>query len=413
MASSPAQSAPAETSRPQERALPKTPARSAKRPRGTGSIFKPRGGKFFYIAYYPVSGSGFQKTESSGSTLKTVAQEMLRDRLDKIRHGLYSETPPRKVTFQMLADDLLTDYRINRRRTIKDAESRIKNHLLPFFGNYLAAAITTEKAKEYLLMRRDSGAADGTTQQELALLKRMFSLASRATPPKVARVPYVVIPRISNVRTGFIEYDGYRRLLAALPEYLRPFVTMAYCTGMRRGEIVSLRWESVDLLSKQIRLNPGETKNGEGRTIPLGDELLEALKSQLHLRNTNFPDCPFVFFRTIQTKLTPVPKWVPIGDFRKVWVDACEKSGLKGCLVHDLRRSAVRSLIRAGVQELVACRISGHRTRSVFDRYNITNEYDLMDAGRKLQKFHESAEPACQPAEAGSSTPADRPEFVN
>ena len=94
--------APAETNKPEERSLPKTPARKAKRPRGTGSIFKPRGGKFFYIAYYPVSGSGFQKTESSGSTLKTVAQEMLRERLEKIRQGLYCETPPRKVTFQKI-----------------------------------------------------------------------------------------------------------------------------------------------------------------------------------------------------------------------------------------------------------------------------------------------------------------------
>jgi len=196
---------------------PKPVPRRAKRPRGTGSIFKM--GKYFYLAYYLPN--GFQKTESSRSTLKTVAQEMLRDRLEKIRQGLYCETPPRKVTFQTLADDLLDDYRINRRHTIKDAQSRIENHLRPFFGNFLATAITTEKAKEYLLMRRDSGAADGTTQQELALLKRMFSLASRATPPKVARVPYIAMPRVSNVRKGFIEYDGYRRLLAALPEEAR------------------------------------------------------------------------------------------------------------------------------------------------------------------------------------------------
>lgn len=411
MESSPAQSAPAETSKPEERSLPKKPASKARRPRGTGSIFKH--GKFFYIAYYPMPGGGFQKTESSGSTLKSVAQEMLRDRLERIRQGLYCEMPPRKVTLQTLADDLILDYEINRRRTLNDAKSRITNHLKPYFGNYLAAAITTEKAKDYLLRRREMGASDGTVQQELALLKRMFSLASRATPPKVAPVPYIAMPRVSNVRTGFIEYDGYRRLLAALPEYLRPFVTMAYCTGMRRGEIVSLRWESVDLLSKQIRLNPGETKNGEGRTIPLGDELLEALKSQLHLRNTNFPDCPFVFFRTIQTKLNPVPRWTRIGDFRKAWLDACEKSDLKGRLVHDLRRSAVRSLIRAGVQELVACRISGHRTRSVFDRYNITNEYDLVDAGRKLQKFYDSAQPVCQPAQAESHASTVRSAFVN
>jgi hypothetical protein len=67
-----------------------------------------------------VSGGGFQKTESSGSTLKTVAQEMLRDRLEKIRQGLYCETPPRKVTFQTLADDLILDYEINKRHSLND-----------------------------------------------------------------------------------------------------------------------------------------------------------------------------------------------------------------------------------------------------------------------------------------------------
>jgi integrase len=387
---------------------PKPVPRRAKRPRGTGSIFKM--GKYFYLAYYLPN--GFQKTESSRSTLKTVAQEMLRDRLEKIRQGLYCETPPRKVTFQTLADDLLDDYRINRRHTIKDAQSRIENHLRPFFGNFLAAAITTEKAREYLLLRQ-SQAADGTVQQELALLKRMFSLASRATPPKVARVPYIQMPRTDNVRKGFIEHEGYIQLLAALPEYFRPVVMIAYCTGMRRGEIVSLRWENVDLLNRLVRLNAGETKNGEGRMIPLGDELLEALKSQPHLRNTAVPNCPLVFFRIIKTEENPVPRWLPIGDFRKVWDSACAKSGLTGRIFHDLRRSAVRALIRSGVQERVAMMISGHKTRSVFDRYNIVSEQDLTDAVRKLQKFQDAAEPACQPAQAVSSTPADRPEFVN
>ena len=178
---------------------------------------------------------------------------MLRDRLEKIRQGLYCETPPRKVTFQTLADDLILDYEIYKRHSLNDARSRIANHLQPYFGGYLAAAITTEKARDDLLHRRSQGATDGTLQQELSLLKRMFSLASsRATPPKVARVPYIQMPRCDNVRKGFIEHEAYTQLLAALPEYLRPVVTMAYCTGMRRGEIVSLRWQNVDLLNRLV-----------------------------------------------------------------------------------------------------------------------------------------------------------------
>ena len=104
--------------------------------------------------------------------------------------------------------------------------------------------------------------------------------------------------------------------------------------------------------------------------------LLESLKSQLHLRNTTIPDCPLVFFRIIKTKENPLPSWLPIGDFRKVWDSASAKSGLSGRLFRDLRRSAVRALIRSGVQERVAMRISGHKARSVFDRYNIVSEQD-------------------------------------
>lgn len=252
---------------------PKPAPRRAKRPRTTGSIFKM--GKYFYLAYYLPN--GFQKTKSSRSTLKTVTQEMLRGRLEKIRQGLglYCETPPRKITFDALANEVLADYRINRRRSIKDAESRIKNHLRPLFGSYIAAAITTDKAREYLLQRRSEGAADGTIQSEIALLRRMFGLAIRSG--KIARAPYLPVPRVDNVRKGFIEREDYMKLLAALPEYLRPMVTMAYTTGMRRGEIVSLRWQNVDLLNRLVRLSSGETKNGDGRVIPLGDELLESL----------------------------------------------------------------------------------------------------------------------------------------
>ena len=108
-----------------------------------------------------------------------------------------------------------------------------------------------------------------------------------------------------------------------------------------------------------------------------------------------------------------MPRALLIGDFRKVCETACVKSGLAGLLFHDLRRSAIRNMVRAGVQERVAMRISGHKTRSVFNRYNIVTEQDLTDAVRKLQKFQDAAEPACQPAQAETNASVARPTFVN
>ncbi len=405
------QAAPAETNQRRESPQPKATQPKSKRPRGTGSIYKM--GKYWYVAYYVATGK--QVTESSRSPLKSVAEHMLRDRLEKVRQGLFCGPPPTKITFEDLAQDLLNDYRVNRLRTLRDALSRINLHLRPFFGNYLAAAITTERVREYIALRLSENAAPSSCNLELALLKRMFSLAYSATPPKVARIPRVPMLRVDNVRKGFIDQPGYEALLKALPDYLRPICMTAYLTGMRRGEILALRWENVDLLNRQVRLNPGETKNGEGRTIPLGNELLEALKSQLHLRNTCFPECPLVFFRTIQTKENPAPRWLPVGDFRKSWDDACEKSGLKKLIFHDLRRSAVRNFLRAGVQESVAMKLSGHRTRSILDRYDIVSETDLKDAVRRLEKFQEPTGPvpAVVPCYPKPMAPPVRSGFVN
>jgi integrase len=143
------------------------------------------------------------------------------------------------------------------------------------------------------------------------------------------------------------------------------------------------------------------------RRIGLG----KCLQSGGRIRNNTVPDCPFVFFRIVKTKENA--RWFPVADFRGAWNTACGTAGLTGRIFHDLRRSAVRNLVRAGVQETVAMRISGHKTTSVFQRYNIVSEQDLTDAVRKLQKFQENAEPACLPAQTSPSVPPARPVFVN
>src|SRR5215471_12334090 len=123
-----------------------------------------------------------------------------------------------------------------------------------------------------------------------------------------------------------------------------------------------------------IRLPIELSKNKKGLTIPLSGRLLVLVESAWNNRSIF---CPYLFHH----------KGEPIGDFRKAFDAACAAAGLQGIVPHDLRRSAVRNFIRAGVKESVAMRLSGHRTRSVFDRYNIVSEDDLIDASTKLQQF--------------------------
>ena len=135
-----------------------------------------------------------------------------------------------------------------------------------------------------------------------------------------------------------------------------------------------MTWDKVNLREAVIRLNPGETKNKKGREIYLAGELLDLIRS-LHSRRVL--GCPYVFQRNGKR----------IKKIETTWNSTCAKIGLKGKLLHDFRRTAVRNLVRSGVIETVAMRITGHKTRNVFDRYNIVSEGDLKEAALKQSVY--------------------------
>ena len=159
-----------------------------------------------------------------------------------------------------------------------------------------------------------------------------------------------------------------------MPEHLQGLVTFGYKTGWRLGEITGLTWDRIDLGQGIVRLEAGETKNDEARTVYVDEELKAVLSAQFVNRQLG---CPYVFHR--QGKR--------INRFDKSWTTALRAARLKGTIFHDLRRTAVRNMVRAGIPERVAMTISGHKTRSVFDRYNIVNDEDLRLAAAKLENY--------------------------
>jgi integrase len=306
-----------------------------------------------------------------------------------------------KVRFDELAQDYLTDYRINGKKTLSKAGLCVK-HLKGAFEGMRATEITTARIKDYIQGRMEEGLSNASINRETAALKRMFYLGARCTPPKVSRVPYIPMLKESNTRKGFCEYEEYIALKNALPEEVKPIVTFAYHSGWRKNEILTLAWDRVNLKEGIVRLDPGETKNGEGRTLYLDGELLKEMQA---LHSKRQLGCPFVFHRN----------GTPIRTFRKAWVSACIQVGLYEVLkddegrpvvikekkgnekvvkvptkiLHDFRRTAIRDMVRSGVSERVAMSISGHKTRSVFDRYNIVSDQDLKEAAKKKQAYLE------------------------
>lgn len=305
------------------------------------------------------------------------ATRLLRRRESEIFTRNFLGLRTERVLFDELSEDLLEEYRANNRKSFIWVKRRIERHLKPYFGGLRAVDITTDRVRAYSVRRQDQRASNATINRELAALKRMFSLAARMTPPKVARLPYVPSLKETNVRRGFFEHVEYLALRKELPKHLAIVLTFGYYTGARVGEILGLRWRQVDLQSRTVTLEPGATKNEDPRTIPLSDELLECLKMQKAIRDASFPECEYVFFR----------RGNPIRTFHRSWKTACKRAEITGKLFHDLRRTAVRNMVRAGVPERVAMAISGHKTRSIFDRYNIVVERDLHDASGRLDRY--------------------------
>lgn len=343
-----------------------------RRDRGEGSFFLR--GKTFWIKYYR---NGKPYRESAKSDKEPDARKLLKKRLGEIALGRFIGPEAERVTIRQLAKDYENDYRVNGKRSLDKAE-RVLEHVLAFFGDYKAHQINTDRVKAYVSSRQEEGAANATINRELAALKWMFNLGIQAE--KIYRKPHIPMLQENNVRNGFFEHGDFVALRNALPDYFKPVVTFAYYTGWRKREILSLRWNQVDLQARTIRLDPGTTKSGEGRTVALDGELLDVIKGQWEKRKVaEIPGqsptllCAFVFHRDGK----------PIGDFRDIWVKACKEAKLPGKVFHDFRRTAVRNMIRAGVPERVAMMVSGHKTRSVFDRYNIVSEEDLKEAARR------------------------------
>jgi integrase len=386
-----------------------------------GCIYKR--GNIYWIKYYR---NGKPYRESSKSKKETDAKRLLKKREGEIAAGKLPGIYFDRVYFDELGQDFLSDYRINQKKSLKRAERSV-NHLKEMFEGLRVVDITTPLINQYIEKRLSweckqckeiiepnyncphcggdrikRGAAHATINRELAALKRMFNLGARQTPPKVDRVPYIPMLKENNVRKGFFEHEDFLALRTALPSYLKGFVTFAYIIGWRFSEIQGLAWSQVDLNKGIVRLEVGETKNTEGRTIYLDEELKLVFEQQYEARKKQKKLIPYVFPNEDGDD--------KIKDFRGAWNTACREAGLgygykhsknyvqkwkdklpSGPILHDLRRTAVRNMIRAGIPERVAMMISGHKTREVFDRYNIVSDSDLQLAAKRQEEYLKSA----------------------
>jgi integrase len=367
--------------------------------RNVGEIIKR--GSIFYIRYY--DGRGRRRLETTKSSKREDAEKQLRKRLSAKDAGVLPEAAIGSLTLKEATDDLIADYKTNKRKSLRDVQGKITMHLLPFFGEKRRmVSIGTPEIRRFIAERqREDKDADGRItkrgakpaeiNRELAALRRAFNLAVQAG--RLINRPHFPMLKERNTRRGFLDRDQIDRICAALEATdtakdqrkrageLANVVRFAFATGWRTtSEVLPLEWRHVDWKGRCIRLDAHTTKNDEGRSFPFTADLEQVLTEQLAIHErlkATGTICPFVFHRN----------GVRIGYFRSAWRNACKAAGCPGALVHDMRRSAVRTFERAGVPRSVAMSIVGHKTESIYRRYAIVDEAMQREAAARLDDF--------------------------
>lgn len=372
--------------------------------RGDGRVYARKGSVNLWCAYFL---RGKEYRESTGTADRQAAEKFLKHRLkevgaDQIGKATFVGPQQDRIKVSKLLEALEADYRL-RGKYSPQFRAHLK-HVQDYFGTWRAIEVSPEAVDKYIVERKASGSAAATINRSTQLLAQAFKLG-------VERRRLAIAPQIrhlsekGNARQGFFSDAEFNALLRHLPNYLRNFVQFGYSTGWRKGEIASLRWSDVE--GDVVRLRAENSKNGEGRTVTLSGDLADLIERRRTARQVK-TECgvalaAYVFHH----------EGAQVGDFRKAWATACvaagqgqfvcdsckqmaggrmcedcgEQARYTGRIFHDFRRTAVRNMVRAGVPERVAMTISGHKTRAIFDRYNIVNEADLREAMQRTESY--------------------------
>jgi integrase len=332
----------------------------------------------WWVKYYV---NGRPVRESTGSEKEQEARRFLDTRRGRAAAGLPMMPRADRVRYDEAATDLRAHYTATGCRDLAEAEGRLA-HLDAFFRGRRLLSIGQADATTYALKRQGEGAANGTINRELAVLIRMLRLAYEGA--KLLRLPVVHKLKEAGPRQGFFERDAFEAVRRHLRPDLQLAATICYQLGWRvRSEVLTLERRQVDLEAGTLRLEPGTTKNDDGRLCYVTPELRALLVAQVErvrtLERQTGRIIPFLF-----PHLQGKHRGDRLQDFRKAWSHACAAAGVRGMLRHDFRRTAVRNMVNAGVPERVAMKVTGHKTRAVFDRYHIVSPGDLQDVARRL-----------------------------
>jgi len=357
------------------------------------SVYKQEGSKYFW---YGFTFRGKRVQKSTKVTNEREAENIEKAAWVQLARGevAIADKPKaeRKTVGQML-DVLENDFKARGKDKPKNLNliSVVKKDLGDRWADELTtAAVTTyiknaRKPSKKQKGRQSKSLADSTIKHRLQILASAFELENYAR--EEAKLDPLLIPRFpkltkDGVRSGFLSRPQFDSLYSHLPEDVKDFALFLYITGWRRGAVASLEWS--DVLDGNIYLRGVMSKNGKPYFVPIVAELTQLIERRKEARTVEKPEgiviTNLVFHRGGEAVL----------EFRKAWAAACRKAGCPGTIVHDMRRSAARNLIRAGVDKDTVKMIGGWKTDSMLTRYNVVGEGDLRGWLEQLAKYSEA-----------------------
>ncbi len=306
---------------------------------------------------------------------KAAAEQRLREILSVRTEGRHiRKSPDSRTLFKDLAQWYLDLPEVKAKRSYNKDLMHTKR-LIASFGDRLLKDINPALVEAYKQKRLSENSHRGkptrpaTVNREVTTFKTVFNKAMKNGKAERNPAQGVKLFKENNERDRILSPEEYIRLLAHCPEHLKPIVKLAYHTGMRRGEILNLKWERVDLKEGFIRLRPEDTKTTEGRLVPLNRELMEMFKAMPR----GLPMTPVFTY-----------KGNSMAEMKRSFTTACQRAGIEGFTFHDLRHTFNTNAYRAGVPIPTIMKITGHKSIAMFRRYTTISPEDLKAAVGKI-----------------------------
>ncbi len=352
-----------------------------------------RGQRIKYWIQYRLPGGKQRKEyvgsfeELNGYSIEDAQIAESKRKTQKRENRLLDIKPDVKMTF-----DELTKWYLNL-ESVKALASYdiIKINLNKFnsiFSDTIVGHIKPADLENYQARRLKQGKASGTVDHEVGKAKTMIykafdnDIIGGDTLKAFKRVKKTLKPG-SDVRDRILLPDEFKALVGHSEGHTKAIINMGYYTGMRKGEILNLTWDKVDLAGRMIQLEPEDTKDKEARGIPVCDELYKMLLSMPNRIQGSSEDNHIFQYNG-----------KAITDIRAGIKRACKKAGIEygrfikgGFIFHDLRHTFNTNMRKAGVSESVIMEITGHSTREMFDRYNTVDEGDARKAVKQLEVY--------------------------